>query len=212
MKKLFVTGSIVLVSTSIYAAFPNPPFEKAAGKGQLATTVFAGGCFWGIEGVFESLKGVKKAVAGYAGGNASTAKYEIVSTGTTGHAESVQVTYDPSVISYGTLLKVFFSIAHDPTELNFQGPDHGSQYRSVIFYATDEQKKIAENYILILSKSKIYHGSIVTAVTPLKGFFPAEDYHQHYMKEHPDEPYIQAWDLPKLEALRKTYPELVMGR
>jgi peptide-methionine (S)-S-oxide reductase len=194
---------------SAYNAFPNPPKETAPHKGQLDTAVFAGGCFWGIEGVFEDLKGVKDAISGYSGGDASTATYELVSTGTTGHAESVKVTYDPSVILYGTLLKVFFSVAHNPTELNYQEPDHGTQYRSAIFYTTPEQKKIAEEYISIISKAKIYHDPIVTTVQPLKGFYPAERYHQNFMRLHPDHPYIEAWDIPKLESLRITFPELV---
>jgi peptide-methionine (S)-S-oxide reductase len=209
---IFNLAVILLITSSLYAAFPNPPIEKNQQKGIIATAVFAGGCFWGVEGVFENLKGVKNAIAGYAGGSSTTAEYEVVSTGLTGHAESVQVRYDPSVISYGTLLKIFFSIAHDPTELNYQGPDHGTQYRSVIFYSTDEQKKIAEEYIAVLTKAKVFPKPIVTELSSLKGFYPAESYHQQFMKKNPDNPYIRAWDLPKLEALRKTYPELIMGK
>jgi peptide-methionine (S)-S-oxide reductase len=201
----------VLYSPCLSAAFPEPPVEKSQPKGE-AVAVFAGGCFWGIEAVFESLKGVKDVVSGYSGGNSMTAHYEIVSTGSTGHAESVKVTYDPSVVSFGTLLKIFFSIAHDPTEFNYQGPDQGSQYRSVIFYSTDEQKKTAEEYIRILTKAKVYDKPIVTNVDPLKAFYPAEAYHQHFLRDNPDSQYIQAWDMPKLEALRKTYPKLVSGK
>jgi peptide-methionine (S)-S-oxide reductase len=212
LQTIFYLIVILSITSSLFAAFPNPPVEKKQQKGSIATAVFAGGCFWGVEGVFENLKGVKSAIAGYSGGSSTTAEYEVVSSGLTGHAESVQVTYDPSVISYGTLLKVFFSIAHDPTELNYQGPDHGTQYRSVIFYSTDEQKKIAEGYISVIAKAKVFKKPIVTELSPLKGFYPAESYHQQFMKKNPDNPYIRAWDLPKLDALRKTYPDLVIGK
>jgi peptide-methionine (S)-S-oxide reductase len=208
MTTLFVF-SFSFAVFSAYDSFPNPPKENVTTKGRLATAVFAGGCFWGIEGVFEELNGVKDAVSGYSGGEASTAKYDLVSSGTTGHAESVQVTYDPAVISYGMLLKVFFTVAHDPTELNFQGPDQGTQYRSAIFYTTPEQKRIAEEYIAIISKAKIYRKPIVTTVLPLNGFYIAESYHQNFMRIHPDNPYIEAWDIPKLESLRVTFPELL---
>jgi peptide-methionine (S)-S-oxide reductase len=193
------------------AAFPDPPKEIAAASGtQIA--VLSGGCFWGIEGVFERLKGVTNVKSGYSGGDVATAEYEMVSTGSTGHAESVQITFDPSVIGYGTLLKVFFSVAHDPTELNFQGPDHGTQYRSVIFYGSDAQKKIAEDYIALLDKAHVFPQPIVTQVVPLKAFYPAEDYHQDFMDNNPDYPYIQMWDLPKVRALQTTYPELLSGK
>jgi len=153
-----------------------------------ATAVFAGGCFWGVDAVFKHVKGVTNVVSGYAGGNAATANYETVSTGTTGHAESVQVTYDPTRVSYVDLLKVFFNIAHDPTELNRQGPDTGTQYRSVVFYANNEQKKIAEDYIAQLDRAKIFDDPIVTQVVPLRAFYPAEAYHQNYLALHPDQP------------------------
>lgn len=190
-------------------AFPNPttdaPLAKARGE---QTAVLAGGCFWGIEAVFEHVKGVKRAESGYAGGSAETAEYETVSSGRTGHAESVRVTYDPSQITYGQLLKVFFAVAHDPTQLNRQGPDTGTQYRSGIFYANDEQKRIAESYIAQLDEAKVFSGKIVTQVTPLNSFHEAESYHQNYLVNHPNEPYIVYNDLPKLAALRKELPEL----
>jgi peptide-methionine (S)-S-oxide reductase len=172
------------------------------------TAVFAGGCFWGVDAVFKHVKGVSRVVSGYAGGGPSTAEYEVVSTGTTGHAESVQVTYDPSEVSYGDLLKVFFYAAHDPTELNRQGPDSGTQYRSAIFFTNAEQKKIADDYIAQLDHAKAFPEPIVTQVVPLKGFYPAEAYHQNYLERHPDNPYIVINDLPKLDLLREKFPEL----
>jgi peptide-methionine (S)-S-oxide reductase len=183
----------------------------AAAKGQ-QTVVLSGGCFWGIQLVFEHVKGVVSATAGYAGGSAKTAEYEIVSTGTTGHAESVKVVYDPSVITFGQLLKVFFSVAHDPTELNRQGPDSGTQYRSAIFYSTDGQKRIAEAYISQLDAAKTFSGSIVTQVNALQAFYPAEDYHQDYAVHNPDNPYIAFNDLPKLAHLREQLPGLYVDK
>lgn len=173
-----------------------------------ATAVFSGGCFWGVDAVFKHVKGVSKVVSGYAGGAADTAHYETVSTGTTGHAESVQVTYDPSKVSYDDLLKVFFFVAHDPTELNRQGPDSGTQYRSSIFYENDAQKKMADDYIAQLEQKHSFPKPIVTKVVPLTGFYPAEDYHQNYLALHPDQPYIVYNDLPKLERLQKDFPGL----
>jgi peptide-methionine (S)-S-oxide reductase len=193
------------------ANFPDPAVDTPHAPGKSETAVLAGGCFWGIEGVFESLKGVSKAVSGYAGGKADTAHYEIVSTGKTGHAESVRITYDPSVISYGQLLKVYFSVAHDPTELNRQGPDSGTQYRSEIFYTNEEQKKVAEAYIQQLDQAKIYHKPIVTKLEPLQKFYPAEEHHQHFMARNPDNPYIVYNDAPKVSNLHKQFPELVKG-
>ena len=172
------------------------------------TAVIAGGCFWGIQAVFQHVKGVKSAISGYSGGSSSTAEYEVVSMGQTGHAESVKITYDPSQISYGQLLKVFFSVAHDPTQLNRQGPDTGSQYRLVVFYANEEQKQIAEAYIAQLEQAKSFSRPIVTQVAPLKAFFPAESYHQNYATLHPDNPYIAINDAPKVEHLRQKFPEL----
>ncbi len=191
--------------------FPDPPKEGMQTAGT-RVVVLAGGCFWGVEGVFERLKGVTDIKVGYSGGDASTAQYEVVSTGRTGHAESVQITYDPSVISFGTLLKVFFSVACDPTELNFQGPDHGTQYRSVIFYSTDEQKKTAEDYIAELTEGHVFSQPIVTQVVPLQAFYPAEDYHQNFMDNNPDYPYILAWDRPKVKALQRDFPDLLSGK
>jgi peptide-methionine (S)-S-oxide reductase len=171
--------------------------------------VLAGGCFWGIEGVFESLKGVSNAVSGYSGGAKATAHYEIVSTGTTGHAESVEVTYDPAQISFDQLLKVFFLVAHDPTELNRQGPDDGTQYRSEIYYTTDAQKNAIAAYIKQLEAAKTFKAPIVTKVEPLKAFYPAEAYHQHFMQKNPDYPYIVYNDAPKVAALHKEFPQLI---
>jgi peptide-methionine (S)-S-oxide reductase len=188
---------------------PNPAVDAtlASTKGE-QTAVLAGGCFWGVEAVFEHVKGVTHVESGYAGGSKDTAQYETVSSGQTGHAESVQITYDPSQITYGQLLKVFFAVAHDPTELNRQGPDVGTQYRSAIFYANEEQKRIAEKYIAQINEAKVFAAKIATQVAPLKGFIEAESYHQNYLANHPDEPYIVYNDLPKLVNLRKQLPEL----
>jgi peptide-methionine (S)-S-oxide reductase len=192
------------------STFPSPTNDKLSPAGSpQETIVLAGGCFWGIELVFENMTGVSKAVAGYAGGNKSTAHYEMVSEGNTGHAESVEVTFDPSKVSLGTLLKVFFSVAHDPTQKNRQENDIGPQYRSAIFYSTPAQKAVAEGYIKELDSAKVFRKAIVTELTPLKQFYAAEDYHQHYAVKHPMEPYIAHMDLPKLTALKREYPELV---
>lgn len=190
------------------APLPNPAVDSARTAGGEQTAVFSGGCFWGVQAVFQHVKGVKSATSGYSGGPAAAAQYELVSTGETGHAESVQVTYDPSQVSYGQLLKVFFSVAHDPTQLNRQGPDSGSQYRSAIFFSSDEQKRIAEAYIAQLEQAKVFSRKIVTQVSPLKGFYPAEGYHQNYATLHPDDPYIAFNDAPKVEHLRVLLPEL----
>jgi peptide-methionine (S)-S-oxide reductase len=224
MKKLGLVA-IAIVALMIYglasrgfgaavgAAVPSPvvdsPMATASGR---QTAVIAGGCFWGIQAVFQHVKGVISATSGYAGGSAKTAEYETVSTGETGHAESVQITYDPSKITYGELLRVFFSVAHDPTQLNRQGPDSGTQYRSAIFYANDEQKKIAEAYIAQLDKAKIFPRPIVTQVTPLKGFYTAESYHQNYAEEHPGNPYIMFNDAPKVANLKQQFPDLYTGK
>lgn len=203
---LFLAAASVLLAGQKFV-FPDPALDTAKAEG-LQTAVLAGGCFWGVEGVFEHVKGVKEAVAGFAGGEKSTAHYDMVSEGNTGHAESVKITFDPTQISYGQILKVYFSVAHNPTEKNFQGPDHGTQYRSAIFYANDEQKKVAESYIRQLEEAKIYGRPIVTQVVPLKGFYAAESYHQHYMQNNPTSPYIMYNDMPKLTALKKEFPEL----
>jgi peptide-methionine (S)-S-oxide reductase len=211
---VLVFGAAMLLGNIAYSrnSFPDPPAEMPAASGSTQTAVLAGGCFWGMEGVFEQLKGVKDVVSGYSGGKAQTAHYGIVSSGTTGHAESIKVTFDPSVISYGELLKVYFSVAHDPTQLNYQGPDRGSQYRSSIFYANEHQKQIAEEYISILERAKVFRKPIVTQVVPLKAFYPAEDYHQNFMDRNPTYPYIVHWDIPKVEHLKKEYPELIASK
>ena len=176
------------------------------------TVVLAGGCFWGIQAVFEHVKGVSSATAGYSGGDPATAQYETVSTGTTGHAESVRVVYDPARISFGQLLKVFFSVAHDPTELDRQGPDEGTQYRSVIFAAGEDQRRIAQAYIDQLNRARVFPRPVVTRVVALQGFYPAESYHQDYAERHPNEPYIAINDLPKLEHLKQMLPELYVAK
>jgi peptide-methionine (S)-S-oxide reductase len=211
--------SLVLLTTSVACSaapavtIPSPEFDQPLSKTKGAeTAVLAGGCFWGIQAVFEHVKGVTRVTAGYSGGSSGTAQYETVSSGTTGHAESVRIVYDPSQISYGQLLKVYFSVAHDPTQMNRQGPDEGTQYRSTIFYAGDEQKRIAEAYIQQLNKAKVYPRPIVTQVVALKGFYPAENYHQDYAVHHPDDPYIRINDLPKVDHLRETLPELYVSK
>lgn len=195
------------------APFPSPTLDApiAAGKAT-QTAVVAGGCFWGIQSVFKHVKGVVSATSGYSGGAADTAKYELVSSGKTGHAESVRIVYEPSQITYGQLLRVFFSVAHDPTQLNRQGPDSGSQYRSAIFYGNDEQKRIAEAYIAQLSSAKVFPRPIVTQVVPLKEFYPAESYHQDYAERHPHDLYIVYNDAPKLTHLRQQFPDLYTGK
>jgi peptide-methionine (S)-S-oxide reductase len=179
-----------------------------AAQSKREVAVLAGGCFWGVDAVFKHVKGVVNVVSGYSGGAATTAEYETVSEGRSGHAESVKVTYDPSVVSYETLLKIFFTVAHDPTQLNRQGPDVGTQYRSVIFYGTEDQKHAAEAYIAQLTASKAYPRPIVTQVVPLQAFFVAEGYHQDYLAQHMTQPYIVYNDLPKVEHLKVKYPEL----
>lgn len=172
------------------------------------TIVFAGGCFWGVQAVFEHVRGVRSAVSGYAGGTVVSPSYEDVSSGTTGHAESVEVTFDPSQVSLGQLLQVFFSVAHDPTEKNRQGPDVGTQYRSAIFYRTDAQRQTIDAYIRQLTEAKVFPRPIVTEVAPLRGFYTAESYHQHYAMRHPDSPYIYTYDLPKVAALKERFASL----
>ena len=181
------------------------PLAKASGK---QTAVFAGGCFWGTQAVFERVRGVLATTAGYAGGSAMTATYKQVITETTGHAESVEVVYDPSRITYGQLLRIYFSVAHDPTQLNRQGPDVGTSYRSSIFYVDETQKHIANAYIAQLDSAKVFSKPIVTQVVPLQGFYRAEDYHQDYALKNPDNPYIEVCDLPKISALKKQFPDL----
>src|SRR5579871_3707131 len=187
---------------------PAPAVDEKAPSGDgLQTIVLAGGCFWGVQGVFEHTKGVTQAMSGYSGGKKETAHYQMVGTETTGHAESVQVTYDPKQVSYGKLLQIYFSVAHNPTELNYQGPDSGPSYRSAIFFANDEQKRIAEAYIAQLDKAHVFHAAIVTKLEPLTGFYPAENYHQDFLVLHPDYPYIVFNDLPKVENLKRLFAD-----
>jgi peptide-methionine (S)-S-oxide reductase len=211
-----VAGLIAAFTLSA-ANLPNPAADENRTP-KTETVVLAGGCFWGVEAVFDDVKGVSDAVSGYAGGSKTNAHYEIVSTGTTGHAESVQITYDPSKVSFGQLLKVYFSVVHDPTELNRQGPDEGTQYRSEIFYTTDEQKHVAEAYIQQLAAAKTFKSPIVTKVAPLQAFYKAEDYHQDYLVHCQqglptctNGSYVAYNDVPKLANFRKQFPELAKG-
>jgi peptide-methionine (S)-S-oxide reductase len=197
------------VAASVPPAAVDTPRTASAGQ---QTAVIAGGCFWGIQAVFQHVKGVVSATSGYSGGSSKNAGYEVVSTGETGHAESVQIVYDPSQISYGQLLRIFFSVAHDPTQLNRQGPDTGTQYRSVIFYINDEQKRVAEAYIAQLDGAKVFPQHIVTQVVPMKAFYPAEAYHQNYAATHPNNPYIVFNDAPKVAHLRQEFPDLYAGK
>jgi peptide-methionine (S)-S-oxide reductase len=199
--------------TAAPASTPDPSVDEAvAPKSAQETVVFAGGCFWGVQLVFEHVKGVMSATSGYSGGSAKTAEYEIVRTGMTGHAESVKVVYDPSQITFGRLLKVFFSVAHDPTELNYQGPDRGTQYRSVIFYTDPNQQRIAQAYIAQVDQASVFKHKIVTQVVPLQAFYQAEGYHQDFATHNPTNPYIATFDLPKLEDLRKSLPDLYVRK
>lgn len=196
-------------ATNTAVVLPNPIVDAPlATKPGAQTAIVAGGCFWGVQAIFQHVKGVQTAISGYSGGSSSTAEYLLVSTGLTQHAESVQITYDPATISYGQLLKIFFSVAHDPTQLNRQGADTGTQYRSVIFYANDEQKRIAEGYISQLEQAGAFSNTIVTQIVPLKAFYRAESYHQDYAKLHPHNPYIAVNDAPKVEHLREEFPDL----
>jgi peptide-methionine (S)-S-oxide reductase len=199
-----------LVVSLAASTFPDPIKDiHVTGTAAPQTAVLAGGCFWGVEAVFEQMNGVADVVSGFAGGSQLTAHYSIVSSGATGHAEAVRITYDPAKVTYGQLLKVFFAVAHDPTELNRQGPDDGPQYRSSIFYANDDQKTIAEAYIQQLNGARVFTRPVVTTVVPLKGFYPAEGYHQDFLARNPDYPYIVVNDLPKLRALKAEFPELL---
>lgn len=210
MKKLLslLLAAVAIASVSA-AGFPDPARDQASGSSGPQTAVLAGGCFWGVEAVFEQLNGVSDVVSGYAGGGRAAAHYELVGSGTTGHAESVRITYDPTRITYGQLLKVFFAVAHDPTEINRQGPDEGSQYRSSIFYANDDQKAVAEAYVRQLNGAKVFQRPIATTIVPLQGFYAAEDYHQNFLARNPTYPYIVVNDLPKLRALKADFPQLL---
>ena len=200
MFNYFFSSALLVFSIGVVSNANAAPTEQ--------TAVFAGGCFWGVDAVFKHVKGVTNVESGYAGGNAATAHYEMVSEGNTGHAESVRVRFDPAKVSYQQLLQVFFSVAHNPTELNRQGPDSGSQYRSAIFYTSADQQKLAQSYIQRLTAAHTYSAPIVTQVVPLQQFYPAEDYHQNYLALHPYQPYIMFNDMPKLEQLRKQFPAL----
>lgn len=210
---LMLTAVSCVAGNVANSAFPAPALNASVATAHGAqSVVISGGCFWGIQAVFQHVKGVIRATAGYSGGSRATAEYEVVSTGMTGHAESVEIVFDPAQVTYGDLLKVFFSVAHDPTQLNRQGPDTGSQYRSVIFYSSDEQKHIAEAYIAQLDQAKIFSHPIVTQVVPLKAFFPAEGYHQNYAAMHPTDPYIFYNDAPKVAHLRQQLPDLYVTK
>ena len=185
-----------------------PPAIDLPAEGSEAKAIFAGGCFWGVQGVFQHVKGVKNAVSGYAGGDANTAIYEVVGTGQTGHAETVEITYDPSVITYGQLLQIFFSVATNPTQLNYQGPDYGTQYRNAIFYQSEDEKQMAAAYIAQLDAAGLYPAPIVTTLEPFKGFYPAEQYHQDFLTLNPSWPYIVINDLPKVAALEELFPKV----
>ena len=187
---------------------PAPLFDNAHGAAHEETAVLAGGCFWGVQSVYNRVKGVKRTVAGYSGGTKETANYGAVSSESTGHAESLKIVFDPQVVSYGTILRIFFSVVHDPTQLNRQGPDVGTSYRSVIFYTTPEQERIAQSYITQLDGAKAFPKKIVTQVVPLKAFYNGEDYHQDYADKNPNNPYIHVCDVPKMEALKVQFPEL----
>ena len=200
-----ILAAVASAAPPIPAPSTDVPLAKKPGR---ESAVFAGGCFWGVQSVFQRVKGVLSTTAGYAGGSAATATYQQVVTETTGHAESVEVTYDPSRITYGQLLRIFFSVAHDPTQLNRQGPDVGTSYRSAIFYTNDEQKRLAKAYITQLDEQKVFPKAIVTDVTPLKAFYRAEDYHQDYAYYNPNNPYIQVCDRPKIAALEQQFPDL----
>jgi peptide-methionine (S)-S-oxide reductase len=198
--------------TSAATVIPDPAVDEtlAPQKGQ-ETIVIAGGCFWGIQAVYQQVKGVTRATSGYSGGTVKNPDYEQVSSGETGHAESVEIVYDPSKITLGQLLKVFFSVAHDPTELNRQGPDTGTQYRSIIFFANNEQQRIAQAYVDQLNQAKVFSHPIVTQIVPFKAFYRAEDYHQNYAAEHSDNPYIAMFDLPKVKNLQREFPSLYVA-
>jgi peptide-methionine (S)-S-oxide reductase len=205
---LLSVAGLQLQSSAAESAVKIPPLTDqpvSESKATQETAVFAGGCFWGIQGVFQHTKGVLQAVSGYAGGSKTTAHYEMVGSGLTGHAEAVQVTFDPKQVSYAQLLQIFFSVAHDPTQLNMQYPDRGTQYRSAVFYADATQKQITERYIAQLDTAKVFPKKIVTQVTPLNGFFAAEDYHQDYATLHPESGYIATYDLPKIANLKTLY-------
>jgi peptide-methionine (S)-S-oxide reductase len=209
--RIFKTAPLALALLLTLADGSTVQAAPAPAAPHTEKAVLAGGCFWGMEAVFDQLRGVTNVVSGFSGGSKASAHYDIVSSGTTGHAESVEVTYDPSKISYRQLLQVYFTVAHDPTELDYQGPDHGTQYRSAIFYTNDEQKRVAEAAIRELTAAHTYNAPIVTKVVPFTGFYPAEAYHQHFVQRNPDYPYVVYNDIPKLKALRERFPALLKG-
>ncbi len=202
-----VLASVGACGAEAPVAIPPPAIDSPRAAGHLQTAVLAGGCFWGMQGVFEHVRGVQDVLAGYSGGAYSTAHYQDVGTGQTGHAESVQIVFDPSVVSYGKLLQIYFSVAHDPTQLNRQGPDSGTQYRSSIFYGDDDQRHVAESYIAQLNSDKVFRGPIVTRLDALKAFYRAEGYHQDYYLKNPDDAYIVFNDLPKIASLKALFPD-----
>jgi len=202
------TWQLPAVSAEAAVRIPAPAMDEKPGASHSETAVFAGGCFWGVQGVFQHVRGVTRVTSGYAGGSANTAQYEMVGTGMTGHAESVEIRYDPNQISYGKLLQIFFSVAHNPTELNYQGPDHGTQYRSAVFPLSPVQRSIAEAYIAQLGAAQAYRAPIVTRVEDYKGFFPAENYHQDFLVKNPTYPYIVINDLPKIGNLKTMFPDV----
>lgn len=213
VRSMIAAAALVFTATPLFAAepavvIPPPAQNEPAPQVHSEIAVFAGGCFWGMQGVFQHVKGVTRVLSGYTGGDAGTAQYHTVGTGTTGHAESVEITFDPHQVTYGQLLHVYFSVAHNPTQLNYQGPDHGSQYRSEIFYSSDAQKTVADAYIAQLTQAKAFSKPIVTKVSALKKFYAAEGYHQDYLTLHPRQPYIVFNDLPKLANLKRTFPAL----
>lgn len=215
MKRALLTFSVLALLTARLAAqepaiglLPPPLYDPSPVSDERQKLVLAGGCFWGIQGVFQHVRGVSRAVSGYAGGSEKTAHYNLVSQGDTAHAEAVEITYDPKVVSLGKLLQVYFSVAHDPTQLNRQGPDQGTQYRSAIFIASSIQEEIARTYIAQLSAAKAFNASIVTKLEPLSRFYPAEAYHQDYLARHPRAPYIVYNDLPKIENLKRLFPDV----
>ena len=213
LRVLPAAGLACGIACSHGASLPDPQLDHPPiTGGQHQTIVLAGGCFWGVQAVFQHTKGVSEAISGYAGGDAATATYKAVTSGTTGHAEAVKITYDPARVTLGQILKVYFSVVHDPTELNRQGPDHGTQYRSEIFFAIPEQEKIAKAYIAQLQKAEVFSDPIVTLVEPLAAFYPAEDYHQDYATKHPENPYIATHDLPKVADLKARFPELYVEK
>ena len=213
----FLIAVLATMATSLSAAeravsLPAPVYDPTPATEGEQKLVVAGGCFWGVQGVFQRIKGVTRAMSGYAGGAKETARYERVSRGDTGHAELVEITYDPKTVSLGELLRVYFSVAHDPTQLNRQGPDEGTQYRSAIFVANPEQEKVARDYVAQLSSAKVFSAPIVTKLEPLEAFYPAEAYHQDYLVRHPEQPYIVYNDLPKIDNLKRLLPSLYRDR